>query len=300
MRASSRSFIVDSAAGWVDTIRLALPFLLSGLSLTAAPPTVAQTPTATPAAHTVPVAPIERMPLDDPFTAPITEAARRFRLPAELIRAVLRLESGGDPQARSPKGAQGLMQIMPKTWADLRRRHALGKDPFNPRDSILAGAAYLRELLDHYGSPGFLAAYNAGPARYENYLAGRPLPDETRAILAALRPLLVTNDPTADSAIIGIITARSWTSAPLFVVQANRTPAAVPVQPGRPSSDTPMAGPVRDLSVLQPHSDGLFVALSRAAPPDDRARTLARPVGLSERNGGQAGEAEDHDNRTAR
>jgi hypothetical protein len=240
------------------------------------------------------------MPLDDPFAAPITEAARRFRLPAKLIRAVLRLESGGDPQARSPKGAMGLMQIMPETWADLRRRHALGDDPFDPRDSILAGAAYLRELLDHYGSPGFLAAYNAGPARYENYLAGRPLPDETRAILAALSPLLVANDPTAAPAITGIITARSWTTAPLFVVQANRTPAAVPVQPDRPSSDTPMAGPVRDLAVLRPHTDGLFVALSRAAPPDDRARTLARPGGLPETNSGQAGEAEDHDNQTAR
>ncbi|WP_313389053.1 lytic transglycosylase domain-containing protein [Rhodospirillum rubrum] len=93
-----------------------------------------------------------------PTAAPITEAARRFGLSADLIRAVLRLESGGDPQARSPKGALGLMQIMPETWTDLRRRHALGDDPFDPRDSILAGAAYLRELLDHYGSPGFLAA----------------------------------------------------------------------------------------------------------------------------------------------
>jgi len=284
MRASSRSVTGTAAAGW----RLALPVLLAGLSLIAAPPAVAQTPT---------VAPIEH---DDPFTAPIAEAARRFRLPAELIRGVLRLESGGDPQARSPKGALGLMQIMPETWADLRRRHALGDDPFDPRDSILAGAAYLRELLDHYGSPGFLAAYNAGPARYEDYLAGRPLPDETRASLAALRPLLVTNDPIADSAITRIITARSWATAPLFVVPANRMSAALPAQPGRPSSDTPMAGPVRDRPVLQPHADGLFVALSHAAPPDDRARTLARSGGLSERNSGQAGEAADHDNQTAR
>ncbi len=93
---------------------------------------------------------------------------------------------------------------------------------------------------------------------------------------------------------------RSWTTAPLFVVQANRTPAAVPVQPSRPSRDTPMAGPVRDLSVFRPPSDGLFVALSRTAPPDDPARTLARPGGLPERNSGQAGNGEDHDDRTAR
>jgi soluble lytic murein transglycosylase-like protein len=75
----------------------------------------------------------------------------------------------------------GLMQIMPETWATLRLRYGLGADPFDPHDNILAGAAYLRELHDRYGSPGFLAAYNAGPARYEDHLAtGQPLPAETR------------------------------------------------------------------------------------------------------------------------
>ena len=71
----------------------------------------------------------------------------------------------------------GLMQIMPKTYAELRARHRLGPDAYDPRDNILAGAAYLREMLDRYGSPGFLAAYNAGPLRYDQHLAtGRPLP----------------------------------------------------------------------------------------------------------------------------
>ena len=75
----------------------------------------------------------------------------------------------------------GLMQIMPKTYAGLRARHRLGPDAYNPRDNILAGAAYLREMLDRYGSSGFLAAYNAGPARYDEHLAtGRPLPPETQ------------------------------------------------------------------------------------------------------------------------
>ena len=73
----------------------------------------------------------------------------------------------------------GLMQIMPKTYAGLRARHHLGADAYNPRDNILAGAAYLREMLDRYGSLGFLAAYNAGPARYDEHLAtGRPLPSD--------------------------------------------------------------------------------------------------------------------------
>jgi soluble lytic murein transglycosylase-like protein len=58
----------------------------------------------------------------------------------------------------------GLMQIMPKTYAGLRARHHLGPDAYNPRDNILAGAAYLREILDGYGPEGFLATYNAGPA----------------------------------------------------------------------------------------------------------------------------------------
>ncbi len=56
----------------------------------------------------------------DPYAAHITEAATRFRLPATWIRAVMRTESAGDPRAISPKGAMGLMQIMPATWAELR------------------------------------------------------------------------------------------------------------------------------------------------------------------------------------
>jgi len=56
------------------------------------------------------------------------------------------MESGGDVLALSPQGAMGLMQIMPNTWAGLRARHGLGADPYEPRDNILAGAAYLREM----------------------------------------------------------------------------------------------------------------------------------------------------------
>ena len=100
-----------------------------------------------------------------PFTAFVAEASQRVNIPGEWIRAVMRIESGGDPRAVSPKGAMGLMQIMPKTYAGLRARHHLGPDAYNPRDNILAGAAYLREMLDRYGSSGFLAACNAGPAR---------------------------------------------------------------------------------------------------------------------------------------
>ena len=123
----------------------------------------------------------------DTFAGSVSEAAHRFDIPERWIYAVMRAESGGDRRARSSKGAVGLMQIMPETWRDLRARYGLGADPFDPHDNVLAGAAYLRELHDRYGSPGFLAAYNAGPGRYERHLAtGRPLPDETRAYVAKL------------------------------------------------------------------------------------------------------------------
>ncbi|KQW72233.1 hypothetical protein ASE17_05030 [Phenylobacterium sp. Root77] len=125
-----------------------------------------------------------------PHEAFVQEAAGRFGLPQAWIWAVMRAESAFRPQAVSRAGAMGLMQVMPQTYAELRARHGLGEDPFLPRDNILAGAAYLREMHERFGAPGFLAAYNAGPARYEAYLAGRPLPAETRAYVAALAPLI--------------------------------------------------------------------------------------------------------------
>lgn len=122
----------------------------------------------------------------------IADASQRFVIPEVWIRAVIRRESGGDPRAVSPKGAIGLMQIMPGTWAELRTRYRLGPDPFDERDNILAGTAYLREMHDRYGTvAGMLAAYNAGPARVDDLLQiGRPLPGETRAYIAAILPLM--------------------------------------------------------------------------------------------------------------
>jgi soluble lytic murein transglycosylase-like protein len=123
-----------------------------------------------------------------PYALHVAEAARRFGIPEDWIWAVMRIESNGNRRAVSTAGAMGLMQIMPATWANLRVRYQLGSDPFDPRDNIMAGAAYLREMHDRYGSEAaMLAAYNAGPGRYEQYLSrGRPLPRETRAYLAKL------------------------------------------------------------------------------------------------------------------
>jgi hypothetical protein len=121
----------------------------------------------------------------------IAEASQRFGVPAHWIRAVMQAESTGDRGAVSPKGAMGLMQVMPETYAELRFRHHLGVDPYEPHNNILAGAAYLREMHDRFGPNGFLAAYNAGPGRYEDYLkSGRPLPEETRNYVAMLAPVV--------------------------------------------------------------------------------------------------------------
>ena len=160
-----------------------------------------------------------RAPGGDRFADYIAEAAQRFSVPASWIRAVMRAESDGNVREVSPKGAMGLMQIMPETWTELRGRYGFGADPFDAHDNILAGAAYLRELHDRYGAAGFLAAYNAGPARYEDHVAtDRPLPDETRAYVALLGPTIASDQ--IDSAAIVTVAARSWADAPLFVKHA--------------------------------------------------------------------------------
>jgi soluble lytic murein transglycosylase-like protein len=118
----------------------------------------------------------------------VGEAAQRFALPPAWITGVMRRESGFLPSAVSPVGAVGLMQVLPSTYRDLSRRYGLGPDPAAPRDNVLAGAAYLRELYDRFGPEGFLAAYNAGPERYGRALIdGRPLPAETRRYVGQLR-----------------------------------------------------------------------------------------------------------------
>lgn len=149
----------------------------------------------------------------------------------------MRVESNANAAAVSSAGALGLMQVMPATFAELRRRYSLGADPFDVRDNILAGTAYLRELYDRYGKVGMLAAYNAGPGRWDDYLAtGRPLPAETRRYLARLAPLIGAD--TADMPLIlpnaaerlpeiaSIFVARSAGTVPLARMSAKARSAA--------------------------------------------------------------------------
>ncbi|KFG88618.1 Lytic transglycosylase catalytic [Sphingobium herbicidovorans NBRC 16415] len=127
-----------------------------------------------------------------PWRDHVTAAAARFGLPEEWVLRVIAAESGGRTELggrpiTSHAGAMGLMQVMPATWASLRARYRLGPDPHDPRDNIVAGTAYLRDMYDRFGYPGLFAAYNAGPGRYGEHLArGRPLPRETRDYVAKI------------------------------------------------------------------------------------------------------------------
>ena len=220
-------------------VRAAAFLLLPGMA-SADEPTISATPPPTPiAAPTGARDDTEALQL----ATHVAEAASRFGIPRHWIWAVIDAESAGDPRAVSAAGAMGLMQVMPGTWAELRNAHGLGGDPFDPRDNVLAGTAYLRQLLDVFGTPGFLAAYHAGPARYEDFLTTRrPLPRETRDYVAALAPLIGGSSAGLPQR-NGARRVSDWREAPLFAVASRTTEAA--------DDGAPRALPVP--------SDGLFV-----------------------------------------
>lgn len=128
----------------------------------------------------------------DQWAPLMDEASHKFGIPVAWIRAVMRVESGGQTMLNgapitSPASAMGLMQVMPDTYAEIQNRYGLGTDPYDPRDNILAGTAYLREMYQRYGYPDLFVAYNAGPARFDAFLYnGVPLPEETTAYLEKL------------------------------------------------------------------------------------------------------------------
>jgi hypothetical protein len=199
----------------------------------------------------------------DRFAAFVAKASQQFAIPSSWIRAVMRVESLGDVHALSPKGAMGLMQIMPDTWAELRLRYGLGSDPYDPHDNIIAGAAYLRELHDRYGERGFLAAYSAGPGRYEDHLAtGRPLPSETVVYMVAVASLI--DGRTDDGITIATAMASSWTSASLFVP--------------RTATGSALSGPSSSAQMLDGRTDGRTQNPTALAPLSDRlfAKTSGR------------------------
>lgn len=247
---------IRPVVGGRSVLRRTAFLLLSGLLLAA--------PLCQPA--NAQAAPAERPSRATPYAAFIAEAAQRFGIPDAWIRAVMRVESAGDVRAISSAGAIGLMQVMPGTWAELRVHHGLGSNPFDPRDNILAGAAYLREMHDRYGSPGFLAAYNAGPGRYEEYLAGRPLPPETRAYVASLAPLVGGGEITAP-VMVAAADPLAWTRAPLFVVQLASSATVGPVQHESAPDDAAATATPHDPNTIAPRTDGLFVVRNVSGGP---------------------------------
>ncbi|MCP1196575.1 lytic transglycosylase domain-containing protein [Acetobacter senegalensis] len=198
-----------------------------------------------------------------PFDTYVTEAATRANIPPAWITAVMRAESQGDASVVSPKGAMGLMQIMPDTWREIRATLNLGADPYDPRDNITAGATYLRWLHDRYGDAGFLAAYNAGPGRYEELLRGsRALPDETRKYVTRVTLLLRGESigiTISDARFIVRPHAEMPSESPLFVgpfvsqTVVQNAPEVMPIFAHVMRSEAP------------PH--GLFVSVSQRSAP---------------------------------
>lgn len=116
---------------------------------------------------------IQRFPLA--FDEIVFKNAAKFKLEPSLILSIIRRESAFHPQARSPSGAQGLMQLMPNTARQTARqqrlRHFKPSDTFNPDINIQLGSAYLAKLMNKYQHPALsIAAYNAGPARIDQWL----------------------------------------------------------------------------------------------------------------------------------
>jgi hypothetical protein len=157
------------------------PGEISGFEQDEAPPaSAAPTPTPTPP----PAPPVIAVPATPSELAAM--AAKKFSLPEAFVLSVMKAESGFRPDAVSPKGAIGLMQLMPGTAREL------GVDPHNPHENAEGGAQYLRDLLAKYeGNPDqvllALAAYNAGPAAVERYHGVPPYRETREYILRVLK-----------------------------------------------------------------------------------------------------------------
>jgi len=153
---------------------------------------------ATPSAIAQPPVPPAAAAVPSPFSAAelADTAADKYGLPRQLVRSVMAAESGFQPQAVSPKGAIGLMQLMPGTAAQL------GVDPFDPAQNVDAGTRYLRELLEKYngGLRHALAAYNAGPGAVDKYNGVPPYQETVNYVFRIERDFLGRGRTSTDPA----------------------------------------------------------------------------------------------------
>ena len=243
----------STVAGWQGRGRMVLLAALSlGLALSSGVVAYAESPPPGMSAST--------SAGGDILTAFVSEAAQRFDIPMAWIRAVIQVESNGDANAVSPKGAMGLMQIMPGTYQDMRSRYGLGANPFLPHDNIVAGTAYLREMLDCYGMAGFLAAYNAGPQRYDAHLTtGQPLPSETVLYVARITPMLAGMQSGSTTIAPPLY---DWKHAPLFAGHVSGSLAVQNSSADVQSGGNSAARSPSALAALMPQSNGMFASAS--------------------------------------
>jgi soluble lytic murein transglycosylase-like protein len=155
----------------------------SKIETPAAPVSASPSPAPDPA--DAPAAPEGEAPAPE-LDAIIQEAAAKYGVSSNLVRAVIQTESRFDPRARSAAGAEGLMQLMPRLARQLEV-----KNPFDPRENVFAGVKYLSELLErHRGNVGLaLASYNAGPRNVRRF-RGIPPFKETRGYVKKIKGLL--------------------------------------------------------------------------------------------------------------
>ena len=223
-------------------------------------------------------------PPEDPWGPYVSEAASRFQVPGHWVRAVMHQESGGEQQATSPVGAMGLMQVMPGTYEGLRVRYQLGDDPYDPHNNILAGTAYIREMYDRFGSPGFLAAYNAGPDRVDNYLAGRAsLPQETQNYVAAIAPNLGTEVPRSGPFAVYASARSGRAQRPTVASLAAGCDLNAAYNPSRPCTSLERAarepGPIQTASAPQLGTNGCD--LNAAYDPNRPCASLPQTAAVS-------------------
>lgn len=210
-------------------------------------------------------------PASDPWGPYIEEASARFDVPEVWIRAIMMRESGGREFDRngnfttSTPGAMGLMQLMPPTYDDMRNQIGLGDDPYDPHDSILAGTAYIRQMYEIYGSPGFLAAYNDGPGNLDAYLRrGRPLPRETRQYVAVVGRQIAGTSPNNRSQ-ADILVAQHDPNAASPVMMAQNTAESNAVRSAWRQRSAPASRQIDDEEPVQVAEASAPVATSEAS-----------------------------------
>jgi hypothetical protein len=203
-------------------------------------------------------------PASDPWGPYIDEASARFDVPAQWIRQVMHVESGGHEYINgqltvSAAGAMGLMQLEPATYREMAAENGLGSDPFNPYDNIMAGTAYIHAMYQIYGSPGFLAAYDAGPGRLNSFVNnGSTLPGETVNYVAMIAPHIQGYYPEhrSEADQLALNTLPMGTSTGIL------PPGFVPESPIPAADDTPVTP----------------VEVASNAPPETQAPAIYTPA----------------------